>query len=418
MHSFASILTHPESKTLEFKRDLSSPKPILKSLVAFANKKVGSEQWDVESDVISNRPLTTNHFPLLTKKSLGSTNRQADRELIAELHRSVEGTAFDAMPMPELTMDDLELDKAQQIFGNARKLDEQSLITLKLLTYHQGKLVPSKGAVLLFGKQRTFHFSDAWIQCGRFFGTKKIDIFDHIDIDEPLPHAVDEVMLFLKKHAFRGADLSEVRRKDVWSIPLGMLREAIINAIVHSDYSQRGAPIRVVFLDDRIEIESLGILLPGLTIEEMKQGTSRIRNHVIARVFRELNLIEQWGTGVRRIFEEAKEQGLPEPKIEEVGMRVRFTIYLAQSHVVHSADNNTQSEEVSESGVQSVMAQQVLVLIAENPMSKSEIAHALGKSKRTRYLSDLMKKLIEQGLVEYTIPDKPNSRLQKYRRRK
>jgi len=67
----------------------------------------------------------------------------------------------------------------------------------------------------------------------------------NIEIDEPLPKAVDEVMLFLKKHALRGAGLSEVRRKDVWSIPLGILRETIINAIVHADYSQRGAPIRI-----------------------------------------------------------------------------------------------------------------------------------------------------------------------------
>ncbi len=92
----------------------------------------------------------------------------------------------------------------------------------------------------------------------------------------------------------------------------------------------RGAPIRVVFLDDRIEVESMGILVPGLTIDDMKQGTSRIRNHVITRVFQELHLIEQWGTGVRRIFEEAKELGLPEPKIEEIGMRLRFTVYLRQ----------------------------------------------------------------------------------------
>jgi len=59
--------------------------------------------------------------------------------------------------------------------------------------------------------------------------------------------------------------------------------------------------------------------------------------------------------------------------------------------------------------------QQVIALLADQPMSKTEIAHALGKEKRTRYLSDLMKKLVEDGLVEYTIPEKPNSRLQKYR---
>jgi len=70
----------------------------------------------------------------------------------------------------------------------------------------------------------------------------------------------------------RGADFSELRRKDIWSIPLTILREAVINAIVHADYSQKGAPIRISFFDDRIEIENPGILLPGLTVEDMLQG--------------------------------------------------------------------------------------------------------------------------------------------------
>jgi ATP-dependent DNA helicase RecG len=76
------------------------------------------------------------------------------------------------------------------------------------------------------------------VQCGRFIGTDKAQIFVHIDIREHLPTAVDSVMLFLKKHAMRGADFSAVRRKDVWSIPLLLLREAVINALVHADYSQ------------------------------------------------------------------------------------------------------------------------------------------------------------------------------------
>ena len=67
----------------------------------------------------------------------------------------------------------------------------------------------------------------------------------------------------------------------------------LLKTLVHADYSQRGAPIRIAFFDDRIEIENPGILLPGLTIEDMKQGVSKIRNPVIARVFRELHLIEQ-----------------------------------------------------------------------------------------------------------------------------
>lgn len=137
-------------------------------------------------------------------------------------------------------------------------------------------------------------------------------------------------MMFLKKHAMRGADFSDIRRKDVWSIPLTILREMIINALVHSGYSQRGAPIRIAFFDDRIEVENPGILLPGMTIDDMKQGISKIRNPIIARVFRELNLIEQWGSGVRRIFKEAEHLKLPPLEIVEIGMRLRFTVYLAK----------------------------------------------------------------------------------------
>ena len=322
------------------------------------------------------------------------------------------------MPMPELSIDDLDIEAAQEAFGTMAKLNEHALLTLKLLAHHQNKTVPTKGGVLLFGRQRNQYFPDAWIQCGRFLGTEKIDIFDHVDIDVPLPKAVDEVMLFLKKHAYRGADLSEVRRKDVWSIPLGILREVLINALVHSDYSQRGAPIRVVFLDDRIEVESLGILLPGLTVEEMKQGTSRIRNPVIARVFKELHLIEQWGTGVRRIFTEALDLGLAEPKIEEIGLRLRFTVYLAKPHRIQTGQQKAQSKEQTglESGTQ-VTAQVTAQVVAfcREPRSARKIMEMLGLKHWKTFQSNYLNPLLEAGFIERTIPEKPKSRLQKYR---
>jgi len=339
--NFQHMINSPESKTLEFKKDLSSPRNFLKTLVAFANTAGGRLVFGVDdqknligidqpldeeerlcslvADAIEPRLVPNIEFITVEDKTLltaevflsglrphyikaegpengvyirlGSTNRVADRELIAELRRSAEGISFDELPMPGLSIEDLDIETAKEIFGPERSLGENELHTLKIVTWDQGKLVPTKGAILLFGKERQRHFSDAWIQCGRFVGRDKADIFDHTELHDHLPHAVDSIMLFLKKHAMRGAEFSEVRRKDVWSIPLGILREVVINALVHADYSQRGAPIRVAFYDDRIEVDNPGMLLPGMTVEDMKQGISKIRNHVIARVFRELNLI-------------------------------------------------------------------------------------------------------------------------------
>ena len=64
---------------------------------------------------------------------------------------------------------------------------------------------------MLFGKDRIRYFPDAWMQCGRFLGQGKAETFDHIDLHDHLPRAMDRIMLFLKKHAMRGADFSEIR---------------------------------------------------------------------------------------------------------------------------------------------------------------------------------------------------------------
>jgi ATP-dependent DNA helicase RecG len=364
---------------------------------------------------------------------LGSTNRQADRELIAELRRSAEGIAFDELPMPELSTGDLDLAAVKSLFRGDRKLGEEELITLKLLTHEQGRVVPTKGAVLLFGKDRIRYFPDAWMQCGRFMGQDKAEIFDHIELHDHLPRAVESIMLFLKKHAMRGADFSEIRRKDVWSIPLGILREVVINALVHADYSQRGAPTRIAFFDDRIEVENPGILLPGMTIEDMKHGVSKIRNSVIARIFRELDLIEQWGSGVRRIFKEAEEQKLPEPQIVEIGMRMRFIVPLAEPNKIQSNTKQIMGEDAlppkfgespaispTQSPTQSTIQSddpviRLIRILLQGPLSSGELRKQLNLKHRPTFRKNYLHPALKQGHIEMTVPEKPNSRLQKYR---
>ncbi len=371
------ILRRPEGKTLEFKRDLSSPRGFLRTVAAFANTAGGTvvigvadrtrdvrgvgSPMDLEEravnlisdsiqprilpdvDILSyrDRQLLAVHVhpsaarPHFIRKSglqsgtyvrVGSTNRQADAQLIAEMQRFAIGETFDEWPMPEVNSEAVDFGLASESFAPVRKLRRRHLETLRLLTLHQGRLVPTVGGMLLFGRERRDHFPDAWIQAGRFAGTDKATILDHVRLDMPLPQAIDQAVSFVEKHSLRGAVIGRVRRRDLWSLPPAAVREAIVNAVVHTDYSQRGAPIRISIFDDRLEVENPGVLPFGLTLEDLPLGVSKLRNRVLGRVFHELGLVEQWGSGVQRMIAACRDEGLAAPVWEEIGFRLRVTL--------------------------------------------------------------------------------------------
>jgi ATP-dependent DNA helicase RecG len=469
--SIAELLTTPEGKTFECKRDLSSPQNLLKTLVAFANSAGGlaligvadgtrdviglpeplqaeEQLCNLIADGIAPRLvpnvelvahgdlnlLLVEVFPSgqrphhLIKQGpeqgvfvrLGSTNRQADATLIEELRRSVNNAAFDEQPIADLSVDDLDREAITAAFEGIRSINDQDLHSLRVLTTVQGRDVPTAGGVLLFGRDRERWFPDAWLQCARFVGTTKAGIFDQLDIHAALPQALEQALAFLKKHAVRSADFQELRRVDRWSIPLASLREALTNALVHADYSQRGAPIRVAFFDDRIEIENPGVLIPGLSIEDLPRGISRLRNRVISRVFRELGLIEQWGSGVPVILEEAASQQLPPPVFEEVGLRFRVTLPLATQSPAGQGQSRIRGAESgagsrAESLAAGSLAALVLQALAQGPLGKSEIAQALGRDSVSGALNRTIRQLLDRDEIGYTLPETPNSRLQKYR---
>jgi predicted HTH transcriptional regulator len=259
---------------------------------------------------------------------VGSTNRQADPGLIEEMRRYVRLESFDEQPLPELNSEAIDFRAASELFAPYRKLQRSDLRALRLLTKHQRRDVPTVGGLLLFGRleDRQELFPDAWIKAGRFGGTDRRRILDSVEIHSAPVQAIEEVIAFIRKYLAREAVIGEVRRTERWSLPAVALREAIINAVVHADYSQRGGPIRVALFDDRLEIENPGLLPFGLTIEDLWQGISRLRNRVMGRVFQELGLIEQWGSGIQRMAGACREAGLPAPKLEEIGLRFRVTL--------------------------------------------------------------------------------------------
>ena len=386
-----SLLRRPEGKTLEFKRDLSSPEGVLRAIVAFANTSGGVIAIGVEdgtrrvsgvkdvlkeeerlanliADSISPKlvpsvevvrwrkmhvlaveihasPSRPHYLARLGPEDgvyvrVGSTNRRADRVLIEEMRRYRQVSSFDEQAMPELNSEAIDFRAASEYFKPVRRLTRQGLESLKVTTVHQGRAVPTIGGILLFGTDRLRHFPDAWVQAGRFEGRDRRRILDSAEIRGFLPSAAEEAIAFVQRHLTREAVIGPVRRTDVWSLPAVAVREAVINSIVHADYAQHGAPIRIALFDDRMEVENPGLLPFGLTIEDIQRGVSKLRNRVIGRVFQELGLIEQWGSGIQRMTAACRESGLDAPQLEEVGTHFRVTLSTVRRHAPAADDRD------------------------------------------------------------------------------
>jgi len=372
------LLKQSENKTIEFKRDLSSPANVVRTIIAFANTAGGtlvigiedkshyiigvSEPHKLEEqianlisdsifpilipeiDVISwknayllaIRVFPSSGRPHYVKKHglnegtyirVGSTNRRADNEIIKELQRIVRNESFDAQPMPELSSEAIDFRAASEQFKAMRKLAQRDLETLEIVTTYQGKKVPTIAGVLLFSKAKEKYFPDAWIQAGRFKGTDKSKIIDSVTLKGFLVEALTDAFSFVEKHAMQRIQIEGLRHQKTWDIPINAVREALINAVVHADYSQQGSPIRIAIFDDRIEIDNPGLLRFGLTISDIKGGISKLRNPVIGRIFHAIGLIERWGSGIQRILSSCYEGGFPEPKLEEIATHFRVTIF-------------------------------------------------------------------------------------------
>jgi predicted HTH transcriptional regulator len=259
---------------------------------------------------------------------LGSTNRRAGPEMIEAIRRLSRNISFDKQPCTEINSEDIDFRAASEFFASvSRKLTPAISKTLGLIVSQGGKDIPTLGAILLFGKNRHRFFTDAVIRCARFQGINTGRFLDQLEIDEHLPKAVETAISFIERHTLQAAEIGRVRRREMPEYPVQAVREAVINAVVHTDYSISGINIKVAIFDNRLEITNPGFLPFGLTLEAALSGVSKLRNRVIGRVFRELKLIEQWGTGLNRMISACKDQGLQPPLFEEIGAAFRVTLF-------------------------------------------------------------------------------------------
>ena len=442
----ATLISRSEGKTLEFKRDLSGRRNALRTLCAFANTAGGTLVFGVEdsgaligvgdalafeeqlasivSDGIAPRivpeidivawrgiqlvavtvfpgPSRPYHVVALGPEigayvRIGSTNRVADAELRAELVRGVRGESYDELALRDLDVDAVDMAAAIAAFAPVRTIGSREAGTLGITTSSGGRTIPTVGGVLLFGSNRLATFPDAWLQAGRFRGATRTHIADSTDIVASLPDTVDQALAFVKRSMSLEMRVDAARRSEQWQFPLVAVREALINAVVHADYSQKGTPLRVAVYDDRLEIENPGMLVPGLTIEGLRSGVSRLRNRVIGSVFRELGLIEQWGSGIGRITEACRDAGLPDPLFEELGVCFRVTLFSEQTARPRLDDTN----------------EAIVTALDQAPtgLSTAQVAETIDRSARTARTR--LKELSTLGLVVElgTSPNDPQRR--------
>lgn len=457
-----NFLSRPEGKTLEFKRDLSSPKPIMKTIVAFANTAGGSlilgvddqkQVFGIEDPISAEEKLTSliadhiaptllptitilpaDHtnvlwvkvpcFPSMgpfylkqegvekgTMVRLGSTTRLASPEMIEELRRRRQVQCFDEEPCTRASLKDLDQALLKRTFKNAgQKITPAKLKTLKILVPYGDEDIPSNAGILLFGKElvRDRVFPMASVSCARFAGTEKVNFLDRLDIPSIIA-AAEEVPNFIRRNTRMGAVIKEIRRKDIPEYPTVAVREGLLNALMHADYSYN-LKIFVSIFDDRLEIRSPGCLPPGMTIEGIKEGMSMPRNYTIARIFQVLGWVEQFGTGYRRIKEACEEGRYPLPEWKELGP---YTDIIFKPIKMESIHEDTSRDPVGTQSGPSQDDDQLLQLCYE-AKSTSELMSAMNWKHRTKFRRRFLMPLVAQGLLAITIPDKPNSRLQKY----
>lgn len=258
---------------------------------------------------------------------IGSQTRKADAAAIRELDLQRANITYDQMPVHDAKGAEISDANVRHFIEKRRAArgvppvdpSEAFLAQFGALKAEGDRAYPTVGGLLLFSDRPQDHFPYAKVKCARFKGTGVGEFLDQREFEGPLYKQIEGTMAFYKAHVQRGARIKGTYRQEQDAYPEVAVREAIANAVCHRDYNVVGSDVRFAMFDDRIEITSPGGLPSRITVQLLGTGVSEARNRVIARVFREMGIIEEWGQGTTRMREAMTEWGLPEPTFREQG---------------------------------------------------------------------------------------------------
>jgi len=267
---------------------------------------------------------------------ISAESRQAPDYLVKELMFEGANRFFDKTVCLDLEASDKDIAKLCRSLkktaryncieeGDKRKVKDVTpaqLLSWGILTQKDGKVVPTNAYALLTGHWRL----PTMTQCALFKGVDKCIFLDKREYEGPVQDQQEEALQFVLKNIRLGARIRGLYRQDIYEIPSVAIRELLINCVLHRSYLDHGN-IQVAIYDDRLEVFCPGKLPMDQTVERMQLGVSKIRNEALAKAFVYMNLIEAWGSGIKKINDALLDAGLQKMKIEDGNTFLRFTIF-------------------------------------------------------------------------------------------
>ena len=332
-------------------------------------------------------------------------------------------TPWDSTAARNASLDDIDAEAVRHFVHDARAgrnfpLPEDAApaeVLAKLNLLDAG--APTQGAVLLFGHDPQRFFPASVVKCAHFHGTRVAKpIPAHLDVKGTAFELVDEAVNFIlaKINVSVGTREESAQAPVTYEIPREVVREAIVNAVAHRDYSSNGS-VQVSLFADRLEIRNPGNLPPSLTLDMLRQEHGSFpRNLLFAEALYLVRYIERYGTGTGDMIRKCVDAGLPEPDFELADGFVVTIRRPARAQEAQEAQAGTKSapsrDQVALSGHQVEILRKCLV--SSKIPKLMEIAE---RTDRTKFRNQVLKPLLAGNLLEMTIPDKPTSSKQQYR---
>jgi ATP-dependent DNA helicase RecG len=355
-----------------------------------------------------------------------STTRKMSRERYEQLllDRAHSSRRWENQPAEQITIRDIDRDEVLRIAELARTAGR----LLGPLERDHGRLLERfglrsdgrilRGAVVLFGKKFVPDFPQCELRMARFRGTDKEEFLDQRIIRGPAFRLLEEAELFCLRHfPLPGKIVPErMERVDRPLIPPDALREILVNALIHRDYAIAGGAISLAIFDDRVEIWSAGTLPTGITIASLKKTHPSVpRNPLIAEVFNRAGLIEKWGRGINRVMQMCREHGIRPLEFEELAGSVVATFRVKVGDTGKRPTTQDTVQVTDQVTVQVTEQVRSILSAALEPRTSNELQQAAGLRHRAHFQATILKPLLARGWLEMTIPERPNSRNQRYR---